>query len=192
VKSASCLFTGLITLSILHTTLPVEGAALAKTRVSIAGGRWQLNDEITYPGAKAEGLLLNVRMVNATFEDQRRPQFDAEQNTDEFIARIPEYVAHGVRAFTLNPQSPVTRAVNPRSSPTVPCHRICAGAARHWACDRHGAVAALGCYQRQENLKDEQAVRAGGQCGDGCNRPRNVVWYRQQFGHGGLDHRLLG
>jgi hypothetical protein len=43
-------------------------------------------------------------MVNATFEDRKRSDFDPEANTDEFIARIPDYVAHGVRAFTLNLQ----------------------------------------------------------------------------------------
>src|SRR4051794_16523188 len=78
--------------------------ALAGTQVSIVEGRWHLNHEVTYRGAQAEGLLLNVRMVNATFEDRRRPEFDAEANTEEFIARIPEYVGQGVRGFTLNLQ----------------------------------------------------------------------------------------
>ena len=71
-----------------------------RTRVSIRQGRWFVNDEVTYPGAQAEGLLMNVRMVNAVFEDRNRPEFDPDANTDEFIARIPDYVAHGVRAFT--------------------------------------------------------------------------------------------
>jgi len=39
-------------------------------------------------GTKAEGLLMNVRMVNAIFEDQRRPDFSPEASTDKFIARI--------------------------------------------------------------------------------------------------------
>jgi hypothetical protein len=38
------------------------------TRVTIADGKWHINGKVTYPGAKAEGLL-NVRMVNAVFED---------------------------------------------------------------------------------------------------------------------------
>ena len=75
--------------------------AVTDTRVSIVNNRWHINGAVTYPGAKAEGLLMNVRMVNCTFEDLNRPDFDAEANTDEFITRIPDYMAHGVRAFTV-------------------------------------------------------------------------------------------
>src|SRR5215468_10814036 len=75
------------------------------TKVSIVDGKWRLNGELTYRGAKAEGLLMNVRMVNATFEDandKTRPKgFDSEANTDAFIKHIPDYTASGVRAFTL-------------------------------------------------------------------------------------------
>lgn len=56
-------------------------AAVPRTRVSIADGRSHLNGEVTYRGARAEGLLLNVRMVNSTFEDGMRPEFDAEANS---------------------------------------------------------------------------------------------------------------
>ena len=44
---------------------------------------------------------MNVRMVNAVFEDRNKPDFDPEANTDRFIARIPDYAAHGVNAFTI-------------------------------------------------------------------------------------------
>src|SRR5688572_529517 len=63
------------------------------TRIGIKDGRWHLNGRVTYPGTKAEGLLMNVRMVNATFEDRGRPDFDADANTAEFLAQIPAYVA---------------------------------------------------------------------------------------------------
>ena len=43
----------------------------SRTRVSIQNGRWFLNGEVTYRGTKAEGLLMNVRMVNAVFEDRQ-------------------------------------------------------------------------------------------------------------------------
>ena len=76
----------------------------AQTRVEIVDGRWHLNGQVTYPGAKAEGLLMNVRMVNAVFEDAKRKDFDPEANTEEFLAVIPDYVAHGVRAFTIGLQ----------------------------------------------------------------------------------------
>ena len=32
-------------------------------------------------------------MVNVVFKDAKRPEFDPEANTDEFIAQIPDYVA---------------------------------------------------------------------------------------------------
>ncbi len=36
-----------------------------RTRISIAGRQWRLNGRVTYPGSQAEGLLMNVRMMNA-------------------------------------------------------------------------------------------------------------------------------
>ncbi len=76
---------------------------LADTKVSISQDRWLINGQPTNPGTPCEGLLMNVRMVNATLEDLsgRRPEFDAAANTDEFIKAIPAYAAHGVNAFTL-------------------------------------------------------------------------------------------
>src|SRR5262245_26608414 len=73
--------------------------------IALVDGRWHIDGEVTYRGTPVEGLLLNVRMVNATFEDRNdasRPKgFDAGANTDRFIAHIPGYAAAGVRAFTL-------------------------------------------------------------------------------------------
>ena len=174
----------------------------ASTRVGIVDGRWHINGELTYRGAQAEGLLLNVRMVNATFEDANRPGFDAEANTDAFIAHIPDYVAHGVLAFTLNLQGgtpgyegAANSAFNPdgslRSSYLKRVERVIE------ACDRHGAVVILGCYyQRQDQgLRDEEAVRVGvvnvvkwiRACGF-----RNVALeIANEFGHSGFDHRVL-
>jgi hypothetical protein len=75
-----------------------------QTQVTIVAGRWHLNGQVTYPGSKAEGLLMNVRMVNAVYEDAKRTDFDPEANTARFIAAIPDYAAHGVRAFTIGLQ----------------------------------------------------------------------------------------
>ena len=84
-----------------------EPGAPGPARVAIVDGKWQIGGEVTHRGSRAEGLLMNVRMVNATFEDTNdatRPKgFDAEANTAAFIEQIPEYVAHGVRAFTSEP-----------------------------------------------------------------------------------------
>jgi hypothetical protein len=77
------------------------------TRVSIIGDKWYFNDQVINPGSPSEGLLMNVRMVNAVFED-RGPElakltgdFDPEANTLMFIDKIPEYVSSGVNAFTI-------------------------------------------------------------------------------------------
>ncbi len=81
-----------------------------KTRVSIRGDKWYFNDRILNPGSPAEGLLMNVRMVNSVFEDRGptaaklAPDFDPMANMEAFILKIPEYVAYGVNAFTISLQ----------------------------------------------------------------------------------------
>ncbi|MBK5294690.1 MAG: serine hydrolase [Acidobacteriia bacterium] len=177
-------------------------AAAPLTRVSIAGDLWRINGRPTYAGTSAEGLLMNVRMVNAVFEDHNRPDFDPEANTTRFIARIPENAAHGIRAFTLSLQGgapgyegAVNSAFHPDGSLRQPyldrVRRVIE------ACDRNGTVVILGCfYQRQDQvLQNEAAVRAGvvnaagwlGKLGYG-----NVVLeITNEFGHKGFDHPIL-
>jgi CubicO group peptidase (beta-lactamase class C family) len=70
-------------------------AVRRETRVAIEKEQWLLNGAGTYRGAKAEGRLMNVRMVNAVFEDTKRPEFDPEANTARFVEKIPDYVGHG-------------------------------------------------------------------------------------------------
>jgi hypothetical protein len=66
-------------------------------------------------GHRIEGLLLNSRMVQGIFDDinpETRSQWayldtkvwDAERNTREFVAAMPEWRRHGLLAFTLNLQ----------------------------------------------------------------------------------------
>jgi hypothetical protein len=91
-----------------------------RTTVSISGGAFQINGEPTYKGRvwngrKIEGLLLNSRMVQGIFDD-RNPEtaklwaysdtgkWDAERNTREFIAAMPEWRRNGLLAFTINLQ----------------------------------------------------------------------------------------
>ena len=80
------------------------------TVVSIKEDKWYFNDRILNEGSPAEGLLMNVRMVNSVFEDigDKMPAefrgYDPEENTDEFISRIPEYASSGVNAFTISLQ----------------------------------------------------------------------------------------
>lgn len=111
---------------------------------------------------------MNVRMVNATFEDSNKPDFDADANTNEFIARIPEYAACGVRAFTLCLQGGMPGyegAINSAFHSDGSLREDYLGRVRRVieACDRHGVAIILTCfYQRQsERLRDDAAVRAG-------------------------------
>jgi CubicO group peptidase (beta-lactamase class C family) len=183
--------------------LAIAAPAFAgQTRVSIVDGRWQLNGAVTYPGTKAEGLLMNVRMVNAVFEDRNRPTFDADANTSEFIAQIPDYVAHGARAFTVCLQGGMPGyegAINSayeadgslRPAYLARVQRVIE------ACDRAGAAVILGCiYQRQDQLlRDEDAVRAAI-----TNTARwiarreytNVLLeVANEYMHRGFDHKIL-
>ncbi len=173
-----------------------------RTTLHIDGDHWHINGAITCPGTPAEGLLMNVRMVNATFEDRNRDDFDPDANTDAFLAALPDYVAHGIRAFTFCLQGgypgyegALNSAFNPdgslREDYMARVARVLDG------CDAHGAAAILGLfYQRQDSvLEDADALRRG---------VRNVMaWLRQkeyrhvlveianEYGHAGFDHELL-
>ncbi len=140
----------------------------AATEISLSGDRWFINGRITNPGSPAEGLLMNARMANATFEDRNKPDFDPEANADAFIARIPEYAAHGINAFTFclqggNPEyeGAINSAFEPDGTLRIDYMRRIERVLR--ACDEHGVAAILTYYyQRQVNiLRDEAAVRAG-------------------------------
>jgi hypothetical protein len=177
-------------------------ARATSTTVSVIDGRWHLNGKVTYPGAPAEGLLMNVRMVNSVFEDRNRDDFDPDANTRAFIEKIPEYAAHGVRAFTVGLQGGMPGyegALNSAFDPDGSLRNSYLARVRRVieACDRRGVVVILGCYyQRQDQvLRDADAVRSG---------VRNVArWIRgsgftnvvleiaNEFDHGGFDHEIL-
>jgi hypothetical protein len=182
--------------------LEVEPPFQPRTRISLKDGQWHLNGTVTYPGARAEGLLMNVRMVNCTFEDRAKPEFDPEANTDRFIAQIPDYAAHGVRAFTLCLQGgmpgyegALNSAFHPDGSLRDPYMRRVRRVIE--VCDRHGLAVILGCYyQRQDQvLNDEAAVRHG--------LVQVAAWLRQnhlanvvleianEFDHKGFNHPIL-
>jgi CubicO group peptidase (beta-lactamase class C family) len=147
---------------------PASAAETNHTCVTIANGHWLINGQTTCRGTAAEGLLLNVRMANAVFEDRHKPDFDAEANTTRFIAKLPDYAAQGVRAVTLCLQGgmpgyegALNSAFEPDGSLRPACVARVERAIR--ACDQQGLVVILGLfYQRQSAvLRDEAAVRAG-------------------------------
>lgn len=90
------------------------------TEVSISGDMFLINGKPTYAGRywnglKIEGLLMNSRNVQGTFDDlnpETRAQFayrdsqtyDADRNTREFVAAMRQWREHGLLSFTLNLQ----------------------------------------------------------------------------------------
>ena len=93
---------------------------MGQTTVGISGTDFTINGQLTYPGRtfegrRIEGLLFNVRAVQATFDDANpvtcahwaypdTGQWDAERNVNEFCAALPTWRDHGILAFTLNLQ----------------------------------------------------------------------------------------
>jgi hypothetical protein len=112
----------LLLVSLIALGLPAfaQGESARTTTVSIHGRTFLVNGQPTYRGRvynghKVEGLLFNVRLVQGIFDDENaetRPlwrypdgrEFDAECNTAEFIAAMPQWRRHGLLAFTINLQ----------------------------------------------------------------------------------------
>jgi len=91
-----------------------------RTEISIRGEQFLINGKPTYAartykGMQIEGLLMNVRAVQAIFDDLNAEtrskwaypdtkKWDPERNVSEFLAALPEWRRHGVLAFTVNLQ----------------------------------------------------------------------------------------
>ena len=178
------------------------GETFPKTRLALREGQWTINLRPTHAGSAAEGLLMNVRMVNAVFEDRKRPQFDPEANTDAFIVRLPEYAAHGIDAFTLCLQGGMPGyegAVNSAFDPdgSLRPHYLTRVERVIRACDRQGLAVILGLsYQRQSAiLRDEAAVRAGVANAARWVRDRGfgnvVLEIANEYPHRGFVHAVI-
>ena len=99
---------------------------------------------------------MNVRMVNATFEDLNRSDFDSDANTTRFITSIADYRDHGVNAFTLCLQGGMPGyegALNSAFEPDGSLReRYLARVERVIrACDQHGLVVVLGLYYQRQS-----------------------------------------
>lgn len=108
-------------LAVAAANVPASAAAPPQrhTEVSIQGQAFLINGRPTYAGRSyqgmaIEGLLMNARLVQATFDDlnpETRARWaypdgpwDPERNTREFLAAMPVWRAHGLLAFTVNLQ----------------------------------------------------------------------------------------
>lgn len=177
-----------------------------RTTIGIARGAWTVNGKPTHPGSRAEGLLLNVRMANAVFEDRNPatcpPGFDPQRNTSAFIARVPEYVAQGVRAFTVSLQGGHPGYAGALNSAFEGDGRLRGDymsrvARLIEACDRAGAGVILTCFDHQQDqvLKDSQAVRRAVTEAAGWIRARGyrnvLLEIASEHPHPGYDHVLI-
>ena len=159
------------------------------TRVSIAGEKFLIDGRLihegrSFEGRPVEGLLFNTRMVQALFDDENPEtaaqwaypdtgKWSADRNLDEIIAALPDYLAHGVNAITINLQGgmPVTgtewkqpwqnSAFDPRGA-LKPAYierlrRLLAAA------DTVGMIVIVGYFYfgQDEYLEDDEAVRRG-------------------------------
>ena len=95
-------------------------AQTRRTELTIKGDAFLINGRPTYArrtfnGKRVEGLLMNIRVVQGIFDDlnpETAPRWvypdtkrwDADRNTNEFVAAMPEWKRHGVLAFTINLQ----------------------------------------------------------------------------------------
>jgi hypothetical protein len=189
--------------SLAPASEPTSSAGFTpQTTIAIVDGQWRINGMITYPNSRAQGLLMNVRMANAIFEDRNRTDFDPQANTEKFLKAMPEYVADGVRAFTICLQGGMpgyegadNTAFEPDGSLRPEYMRRAAEVIE--AADAQGAVVILTCYyQRQSgSLKDAAAVRAGVANAAQWVKDRgytNVLFeVANEFGHGGYKHEIL-
>jgi len=160
--------------------------AETQTVVSIEGDRFLINGRLVnegrvWNGKPIEGLLFNSRMANAIIDDQNpatrgvwayaNGEFSPERNAREFIAALPEYHAHGLRAVAINMQggSPQGYSWNQpwRTSGFLPDGTIRPDYLKRLddvvsGCDRLGMVVILGLFYWKQShvLADEAAVSA--------------------------------
>jgi hypothetical protein len=95
------------------TTTSEPGVSIRSGEVEIVGESFLLGDVVTNQGSLTEGLLMNSRMVQAVIDIEGDSSifaypdtgvWDAERNTTELIAALPEYASHGLNAITVNLQ----------------------------------------------------------------------------------------
>ena len=90
------------------TTVTMQGSEFLIDGVPTYQGRH-------YQGSKIQGMLFNVRAVQATFDDanpETRQRWaypdtgvwDPDRNVDEFLAALPAWKAHGILGVTVNLQ----------------------------------------------------------------------------------------
>jgi len=198
----------IMTLTPVMVACAIAGQFSPKTTISIEGTDFLINGKLTYQGCdpKASGRLMNVRMVNSTFDDEnpetRPAEFKSHVNTARFIASMNEYKSKGILAFTLNLQGGFPgyeEAINSafRADATLKTDYMNRVSRVIEAADDRGMVIILGFfYQRQdERLPDADAVRKATANAAAWIRDKGytnvMVEIANEYKHPGFDHRII-
>lgn len=91
------------------------GGSSSGAAVSIQGKDFYINGQIVNAGSQAEGQLMNLRTVQAAFDDENSAtvndfkypdtgKWDAERNVNEYLAFIPTMAGKGLNAVTIGMQ----------------------------------------------------------------------------------------
>lgn len=155
------------------------------TKASVNGNKFLINGQPTYfkrswNGISIEGLLLNSRMVQATFDD-RNPDtkerwiypdtkiWDADRNTREFLAQMKTWRDQGLLAVTINLQGGSPEGYSKQqpwhnsailSDGSLDLEWMKRTAAVIEEADRIGMVIILGLFYfgQDERIQDEEAI----------------------------------
>ncbi|WP_207589977.1 hypothetical protein [Halomontanus rarus] len=157
------------------------------TRVGIDGEAFTINGTATYEGRSwegnsIEGLLFNARTVQALFDDENLETrdrwaypdtgtYDPDRNVAEFLAAMPEWHDHGLRAVTVNLQCGSPEGYSDEQPWTVSAYRPDGSLKPAWMdrfrrvldrADALGMVVIVGLFYfgQDEVLEDEAAVVA--------------------------------
>ncbi len=86
-----------------------------KTKLSVVGTQFLINDELIYaesPKKEVHGLLMNARFIQGIFDDKADPArfnrfgkvFSPDEHTDSLIKSLPSWYEYGLRAITVGMQ----------------------------------------------------------------------------------------
>ena len=165
--------------------LHVAAAAPPRTSVTIEDDRFLINGRPTcegreWNGHRIEGLLMNARLVQATFDDLNPAtvhrwaypdtgRWDPDRNLREFLAAMPAWRRHGLLGFTVNFQGGSPEGYsreqpwdNSAFNPDGTLRPAYAARMRQviGSADELGMVVILGCFYfgQDQRLTDEAAV----------------------------------
>jgi hypothetical protein len=149
---------------------------------------------------------MNVRMVNATFDDENaetRPEgFNPDENTNAFIASMDDYRSKGILAFTLNLQGGMPGYEGAINSAFYPDGQLKPDYLARVskvieAANEKGMVIILGFfYQRQDQiLEDREAVLAATRNASSWLAQKGyqnvMVEISNEYRHPGFNHPIL-